>query len=149
MESLPDKRANLTLYPPQSPISKKSFGEKYVRLPEVESGRPLHESHEDPIHRVHKKTVVYGRTRVPNVLFQSSSVHQKRPFYGQMPQFRPRIHRNASFHGYNRQTVRSVYQIVRFYGYNSVHFILPCLFLDSEAMEIVLPVLTGRAAEFF
>ena len=28
MESLPDKRANLTLYPPQSPISKKSFGEK-------------------------------------------------------------------------------------------------------------------------
>lgn len=35
------------------------------------------------------------------VLFQSSSVHQNRPFYGQMPQFRPRIHRNASFHGYN------------------------------------------------
>ena len=28
VESLPDKRANLTLYPPQSPISKKSFGEK-------------------------------------------------------------------------------------------------------------------------
>ena len=27
-ESLPEKRANLTLYPPQSPISKKSFGEK-------------------------------------------------------------------------------------------------------------------------
>ena len=28
VESLPEKRANLTLYPPQSPISKKSFGEK-------------------------------------------------------------------------------------------------------------------------
>ena len=28
VESLPDKRANLTLYPPQSPISQKSFGEK-------------------------------------------------------------------------------------------------------------------------
>ena len=27
-----------TLYPPQSPIPQKSFGEKYVRLPEVESG---------------------------------------------------------------------------------------------------------------
>ena len=31
-----------TLYPPQSPIPQKSFGDKYVRLPEVESGRPLH-----------------------------------------------------------------------------------------------------------
>ena len=136
VESLPDKRANLTLYPPQSPISKKSFGEKlsgYMRW--SQEGRCINLMKIQST--AYTKRPLSMETRVPNL-----NVHE-------YTRFRPRIHRNASFHGYNRQTVRSVYQIVRFYGYNSVLFILPCLFLDREAMEIVLPVLTGRAGAFF
>lgn len=38
MESLPDKRANFSLVSASTVDFKRSFSEKYVRLPEVESG---------------------------------------------------------------------------------------------------------------